>query len=444
MSSWIAPMPFAPLYSLLETSPALAAALAIVLVLAFQINLQYKLLGGSFIEGLLASPLARLGNGWWCKSTRKKMDAAGILRPHRTMEYAPGLLLDVYDLRSPDKTADVARCGAVAAPAVLYFHAGAFLVGGREMGAGTLSWLAEQGLVGISVGYRLTSDAQGRGIAGCIASAWAALRFVRAHADELGIDPSRIVAMGDSAGGLLALALATGLCGGGDGGGGGDGDGDGDGDAPLVERPLAAVAGWGCCTIESRSFAPVRAADGGGGWEDTPAAAAFATPCVFVPEGTGATAAAAQRQLQVVLSGSFLAFGRRVRGWLPASSRRYWPADDGASISPLSRASAPGMAPTLLLVGGSDEVVPAGQQLLFAERARAAGNRAGALVFDRANPNPNPNPNPDLTLTLTLTPTLTLTLTLTLTRCARLRRGGARRGRRQQRRRARRRGRVGT
>ena len=389
MSSW---MPFAPLYSLLETSPALAAALAIVLVLAFQINLQYKLLGGSFIEGLLASWLARLGNRWWCKSTRKKMDAAGIPRPHRTMKYAPGLFLDVYDLRSPDKTADVARCGAVAAPAVLYFHAGAFLVGGREMGAGTLSWLAEQGLVGISVGYRLTSDAQGRGIAGCIASAWAALRFVRAHADELGIDPSRIVAMGDSAGGLLALALATGLRGG--GGGGDGGGGGGGGDAPLVERPLAAVAGWGCCTIQSRSFAPVRAADGGGGWEDTPAAAAFATPCVFVPEGTGATAAAAQRQLQVVLSGSFLAFGRRLRGWLPASSRRYWPADDGASISPLSRASAPGMAPTLLLVGGSDEVVPAGQQLLFAERARAAGNRAGALVFDRANPNPSPDPDP--------------------------------------------------
>ena len=63
-------------------------------------------------------------------------------------------------------------------------HAGAFLPGGREFGAGTLSWLAEQGLVGISVGYRLTSDAQGRGIAGCIESAWAALRYVRAHADE--------------------------------------------------------------------------------------------------------------------------------------------------------------------------------------------------------------------------------------------------------------------
>ena len=61
----------------------------------------------------------------------------------------------------------------------MYFHAGAFLTGGREFGAGTLSWLAEQGLVGISVGYRLTSDAQGRGIAGCIESAWAALRYVR-------------------------------------------------------------------------------------------------------------------------------------------------------------------------------------------------------------------------------------------------------------------------
>ena len=184
----------------------------------------------------------------------------------------------------------------------MYFHAGAFLTGGREFGAGTLSWLAEQGLVGISVGYRLTSDAQGRGIAGCIESAWAALRYVRAHADELGIDPSQVVAMGDSAGGLLALALTTGLRGGGGGSGGGSGGG---GDVALVERPLAAVVGWGCCTIESRSFAPVRSSggDGGGGWEETPAAAAFATPCVFVPEGTGATATAARRQLQALPSG---------------------------------------------------------------------------------------------------------------------------------------------
>ena len=186
------------------------------------------------------------------------------------------------------------------------------MAGFRELGAGTLSWLAEQGLVGISVGYRLTSDAQGRGIAGCIESAWAALRYVRAHADELGIDPSQVVAMGDSAGGLLALALTTGLRGGGGGsggggsGGGGSGGGSGGGgDVALVERPLAAVVGWGCCTIESRSFAPVRSSggDGGGGWQETPAAAAFATPCVFVPEGTGATATAARRQLQALPSG---------------------------------------------------------------------------------------------------------------------------------------------
>ena len=113
--------------NLVERSPALAAAFAIGLVLAFQINLHYKLLGGSFIEGLLAAGngrLARLGNGRWCQSTRKKMDAAGIPRPRRTIEYAPGLLLDVYDLRSPDKTAGMARRGAV-----LYFHAGLYFRG---------------------------------------------------------------------------------------------------------------------------------------------------------------------------------------------------------------------------------------------------------------------------------------------------------------------------
>lgn len=110
--------------NLVQSSPALAATLAIGLVLAFQINLHYKLLGGSFLEGLLASRLVLLGNGRWCQSKRKKMDAAGIPRPRMTIEYAPGLLLDVFDLRSPDKTAGVARCGAV-----LYFHAGLYFHG---------------------------------------------------------------------------------------------------------------------------------------------------------------------------------------------------------------------------------------------------------------------------------------------------------------------------
>eukprot|EP00966_Prymnesium_polylepis_P301832 6973315-Prymnesium_polylepis.1 len=61
-------------------------------------------------------------------------------------------------------------------------------------------------------------------------------------------------------------------------------------------------------------------------------------------------------------------------GWLPAS---LWHADTiaAAAISPLSAAGGPALPPILMLVGGSDEVVPRGQQRRFAEAARRAGNR---------------------------------------------------------------------
>ena len=47
------------------------------------------------------------------------------------------------------------------------------------------------------------------GVADCVADCRAAIRYLRAHASELGIDPHRIAVGGDSAGGHLAASLAT-------------------------------------------------------------------------------------------------------------------------------------------------------------------------------------------------------------------------------------------
>jgi acetyl esterase/lipase len=67
---------------------------------------------------------------------------------------------------------------------------------------------AKLGLVGISVEYRLAKPGSGTTVFDCVKDSRSAMRFVRAHAAELGIDPQKIVANGGSAGGHLAAGTA--------------------------------------------------------------------------------------------------------------------------------------------------------------------------------------------------------------------------------------------
>jgi acetyl esterase/lipase len=66
---------------------------------------------------------------------------------------------------------------------------------------------ARLGLVGISVEYRLAAGTNVT-VFDCVKDARSAMRYVRAHASELGIDPQKIIANGGSAGGHLAAGLA--------------------------------------------------------------------------------------------------------------------------------------------------------------------------------------------------------------------------------------------
>lgn len=67
---------------------------------------------------------------------------------------------------------------------------------------------ARQGLVGISVQYRLHSAQAGVRVQDCVEDARSAVRHVRAHAADFGIDPQKIIVSGGSAGGHLAVATA--------------------------------------------------------------------------------------------------------------------------------------------------------------------------------------------------------------------------------------------
>ncbi|WP_217183158.1 alpha/beta hydrolase [Streptomyces sp. AC495_CC817] len=99
-----------------------------------------------------------------------------------------------------------ARAGSDPAPGVLSIHGGGMVLGTRFFGTGELIDLAERhGVVGVAVEYRLAPEHPGPAQA---EDCYAALEWMAAHAEELGIDPERIIASGMSAGGGLSAAVA--------------------------------------------------------------------------------------------------------------------------------------------------------------------------------------------------------------------------------------------
>ena len=93
-------------------------------------------------------------------------------------------------------------------PAVVWIHGGAWRGGSAEVFYPHARYFATRGAVGFSLEYRLISPAA-LTVADCVADCRAAVAYLRAHAGELGVDPTRIAVGGDSAGGHLAAALAT-------------------------------------------------------------------------------------------------------------------------------------------------------------------------------------------------------------------------------------------
>jgi acetyl esterase/lipase len=91
--------------------------------------------------------------------------------------------------------------------AIVFFHGGGWRSGSPKQFFGEAEHLAKLGMVAFSAQYRLTSQ-DGVTPTMCISDAKSAMRFVRSHAAEFGIDPGRIAAGGGSAGGHLAAAVA--------------------------------------------------------------------------------------------------------------------------------------------------------------------------------------------------------------------------------------------
>ncbi len=93
-------------------------------------------------------------------------------------------------------------------PAIVFFHGGGWVGGTASLFDGHCEYFASRGLVCATVDYRLLNKTNKESPLACVQDAKSAMRWVRSHAKELGIDASRIAAAGGSAGGHLAAFCA--------------------------------------------------------------------------------------------------------------------------------------------------------------------------------------------------------------------------------------------
>ncbi|MDF9749349.1 alpha/beta hydrolase [Arthrobacter sp. ES3-54] len=264
------------------------------------------------------------------------------------------LLLDLY-LPGPE-------AGAAPRPAVVHFHGGGWRMGERSslgpvldgFGISAFETLTDAGFVVASADYRLSREAH---FPAQLHDAKAAVRWLRNHAADYNVDPARIYAWGDSAGGHLASLV--GLTANADGA---NADGaNADGVDVGADAAVAAVAAWypptdlGRMAEQSLPAAVARADDPGSREEllvgavlaDEPARAAEASPISYASRSAPPF---------------FLAHG---------TSDRFVPAAQSASLAAALEGA--GAAVELLLIEGADHmwILPDHSQAA-AEKAMAA------------------------------------------------------------------------
>ena len=105
------------------------------------------------------------------------------------------LRLDIYRPQSSKKKR----------PVLLQIHGGAWISGSKRQAAFLMTHMAAQGWVCFSVGYRFSPDII---FPQHLIDIKHALKWIRNHAKEFGIDSDFIVSTGGSAGGHLAALMA--------------------------------------------------------------------------------------------------------------------------------------------------------------------------------------------------------------------------------------------
>jgi acetyl esterase/lipase len=213
------------------------------------------------------------------------------------------------------------RSGGGPSPAVVFVHGGGFVKGSRSETPRWNRWLNEAGYAVFDVSYRLAPPARWDEAAADVACA---LAWLRLNAVTYGVDPGRVALGGRSAGGNLALRVAY--------------------TAP------------GTLNASSCGGTPL------------PVRSVFA---MFPPVDL-----VAWWQSDLVLHGSRRDSEQYIGGTPSTHPDRY------AAASPV-RQVRPGLPPTLLVVGGSDQFVPAAQSGQLHRQLDQEGvlNQFVALLF---------------------------------------------------------------
>ncbi len=120
--------------------------------------------------------------------------------------------MDVDDLLLPSGIhASLYRPAGRSDGLILFVHGGGFVIGSREGYDAPVRLIADRvGVAVLSVEYRLAPEAPFPGPVDDTVEAW---RFAVEHAAEWGVDPRKLVLLGDSAGGNLCAVLANEIAG---------------------------------------------------------------------------------------------------------------------------------------------------------------------------------------------------------------------------------------
>ena len=206
-------------------------------------------------------------------------------------------------------------------PAIVWIHGGGWVAGTPDGMMPHASYFASRGMVAFNINYRLARPGSVT-VGDCLADCRSALRYLRAHAGEYGLDPKRIAVAGDSAGGHLAASLGT-LS-------GFDNPGDD-------------------LTISGRADALI-----------------LYNPVIDMTEGD---------RIRYAVGGQALADKKSPRPAGPAD------VEIARSLSPLFHIASD-LPPAIVLHGREDSVVPVSQAERFTAAARAAGNRCDLVIYE--------------------------------------------------------------
>ena len=114
------------------------------------------------------------------------------------------------DIYKPTALAPAAPADGLGRIAVIFIHGGGWREGSNAQFSNQSKYLASKGITSFSIDYLLAVNLDSvKNPVRALENAKTAIRYIRANASFYGINPSKIVVSGGSAGGHLAAALAT-------------------------------------------------------------------------------------------------------------------------------------------------------------------------------------------------------------------------------------------